>query len=798
MLEAARDALAQQAGVFRFLKETLDSIAAEPDLAESSKHFQLAVMVAKLVAEVAKSEPARQAFADAQGIPLVMDLHRRSVQHLAAEQDEHYMDALTTQTMRALANLCFDHEGNRDIIVELPDAASSLVAPLSSRNTALLHTACGALVNISMDNETMQTALLNAGALVRLLDVLGKAGATPSSDERLEAAFPAAIRALSNLLEPELGIAQLLEHKGLTLLLRLVKTMHETATRHQISEDEYERAMEFLDGLAIVLETVGENDSVQREIVTGDLLDVLLDFVDHRPTHRPPPREDFGDDAYDYELIRRTVSRVVTSVTMNDDNMAELPRHEMIVRRFLVWMSSGLNTSTHKEEEEIRMSGALCIGNLARSDATCKMLVEKHNVGPALVSLIKLEAERLRAVSGARDEAKSSIKVLHAVIGALKNLSLAPTVRPVLGSLGIIERVVSLFEFEHLKPLHYGCIGVLKNLCAGENDGNVYRMMTGMAPGEFKTLADLQAPNSSPTSPLGRLITLIWRATGDNDTGIRNEGGRVLANIVRAINRTKAVQFLPLFFDLNCIAPLVQIVTGALLTKTAQSADDGGDMDMEDEHHVHFDALPSETQVFPLVQNEGLVSLTLICTLSPPATSKIVRYYSSLAPTLLTILRSGVPELQDDAQASASPSVLTKERGARTSIVGEQLTYSIQTKINVCLFLKTLLSNESEFVSKIAPELKPVVRTLLDVSHPPVDPSASGTGAELSASTGASHIMRRPDNIARTNTRSAKSLSDAMPSRRELQSHFQMSLEDITDPNVSFKEALKLVLGCLP
>ena len=42
-------------------------------------------------------------------------------------------------------------------------------------------------------------------------------------------------------------------------------------------------------------------------------------------------------------------------------------------------------------------------------------------------------------------------------------------VRPVLGSIGTIERIVSLFEFEHLKPVHYSCIGVLKNLTAGMN-----------------------------------------------------------------------------------------------------------------------------------------------------------------------------------------------------------------------------------------------------------------------------------------------------------------------------------------
>jgi hypothetical protein len=66
-----------------------------------------------------------------------------------------------------------------------------------------------------------------------------------------------------------------------------------------------------------------------------------------------------------------------------------------------------------------------------------------------------------------------------------------------------------------------------------------------------------------------------------------------------------------MLLDLNAITLIVQIVTGALLIKSAPKSE----LQKEDEtHEVHFNAPASMGQVFPLVQNEGIVSLALLCT----------------------------------------------------------------------------------------------------------------------------------------------------------------------------------------
>ena len=61
--------------------------------------------------------------------------------------------------------------------------------------------------------------------------------------------------------------------------------------------------------------------------------------------------------------------------------------------------------------------------------------------------------------------------------------------------------------------------------------------------------------------------------------------------------------------DANGIPLLIQVVTGALLTVSPKTNDDSP---APLEHHVHFDAVPSDGQLFPVVQNEGIIALILL------------------------------------------------------------------------------------------------------------------------------------------------------------------------------------------
>ena len=70
-------------------------------------------------------------------------------------------------------------------------------------------------------------------------------------------------------------------------------------------------------------------------------------------------------------------------------------------------------------------------------------------------------------------------------------------------------------------------------------DRNVYRFMTGANPEDKLLLDQMPSVQSFSSSPLAKLIAFIWKCTEENDTGIRNEGGRVVATVVKACHQAQ-------------------------------------------------------------------------------------------------------------------------------------------------------------------------------------------------------------------------------------------------------------------
>jgi hypothetical protein len=68
-----------------------------------------------------------------------------------------------------------------------------------------------------------------------------------------------------------------------------------------------------------------------------------------------------------------------------------------------------------------------------------------------------------------------------------------------------------------------------------------------------------------------------------------------------------------MLLDSHAITLIIQIITGASLMK-ASTKSDSNDKPENESHEVSFDAPASTAQVFPLVQNEGIIALALICT----------------------------------------------------------------------------------------------------------------------------------------------------------------------------------------
>lgn len=331
--------------------------------------------------------------------------------------------------------------------------------------------------------------------------------------------------------------------------------------------------------------------------------------------------------------------------------MRELTLHQpAVIQRFKTWLSYGftIHTESPIEEDEIRMNGALSIGNLARSDETSTKLLHDYDTGAALLELLRMEVNRFMGNFQVKEEFKSLVKVLHAVVGTFKNLSLTAGNKARLGELGVIPVISKVLEFEGIKPVQYGVVVVLKNLCALGHVENAYRIIMNTDPPSNVSIPDIPLNASDyettqTSTPLHLVMKMLSRATGDNDLGVRSEGSRVIVNLIKTCYQMRAANLLRLLLTVNPINPLMQLITGKVIrNKPREASLQTNALHGSANHHVHFETISAEGQVFPVLQSDAIVAAILLVQVFPELVGEVTKYATILTEPLLQILASGV------------------------------------------------------------------------------------------------------------------------------------------------------------
>jgi ribosomal protein S17E len=308
-------------------------------------------------------------------------------------------------TLRALANLSYNHDQNRDLILNTPGSIKAIINTLEESEIEIVKIGFGAILNISMDNELVQISFCE-NSIYTLFDKQFQQyfnrKNNSEQDEEADEGFVNSLRVLGNILESDLGLE--LFFKSNTLI-------HTKTLLTNLDSDLSEFDLECLDAISVCLETIAEHEQ-GKLLYAQYLLDSVMDFVDQK----------IGISKELVEIKMLTV-KTVTLLTMNDVNMKNLCTRGYLLR-FVSWCQ--FDSGDALLDDDCRMSGALCIGNLARSDDTCVFVIGVEGVFMALKSLLLKERERLLEYQrlGGQDD-KMIIKVIHAVLGAIKNLSLA-------------------------------------------------------------------------------------------------------------------------------------------------------------------------------------------------------------------------------------------------------------------------------------------------------------------------------------------------------------------------------------
>ena len=138
---------------------------------------------------------------------------------------------------------------------------------------------------------------------------------------------------------------------------------------------------------------------------------------------------------------------------------------------------------------------------------------------------------------------------------------------------------------------------------------------------------------------------------------------------------------MPILLDINALTLILQILTGAFLTRPLEEDATEG--------HVQFDAPPGSTRVFPLVQNESIVALTLLCSSTTVIYHDICLFFIVNSSTIGQIykFKSVLPTLFQILSEKPDPKAEDPAIGAQATP-----TYSIQTMMNSVLLLQYLVS----------------------------------------------------------------------------------------------------------
>ncbi|KAG9286825.1 hypothetical protein G9A89_012375 [Geosiphon pyriformis] len=317
------------------------------------------------------------------------------------------------------------------------------------------------------------------------------------------------------------------------------------------SPEATEEDIDILEIVIEILEIVAlENDEIQQIIVLQGLLIPLLDYLEYSK----PPNENDQSLSKKYGEWKAVVLKIVVATTMTDSNMNVLFDNGVILDRFFQWLNIG------SSRDDLQICAALSLGNLARNDAHCIKLVQEFNVVKPLIQALTSSAK--------------NFKIQHAVVGLLKNLAIPVSNKAPIGSMGVIELVSPLLSQDTIQPIQVGVVGILKHLSV-TNASNSKRIILGE---HVPDIAD------SP-KPLSRLLSVIQNT---DDISVRSEGTRVLVNLIKNIWSQDCFSTLDrdLVFHLRSRLNTLEVVQpiSKMITESK----------------------------YPLLQNEGIIGLTLL------------------------------------------------------------------------------------------------------------------------------------------------------------------------------------------
>ncbi|KAH8690952.1 putative GTP binding protein [Talaromyces proteolyticus] len=416
---------------------------------------------------------------------------------LVASREEVEQEILF-HSLRVIGNSCADTDENREIVV-----SKNYTLPIIRLilNPELVHVAIPVIYNICMDFDPAQSQV----AANRLGYILLKLISDGSIEGNALLNYAYELVELTAQKEDGLETAP----DG-TIILIMDLALAENTTFAQFAC--------LVDCLANFL----HKERFQNVCVQYRLVEQLLSVLRH--SYETDADESSSEDVQLLDQLRLKLNQALSDVSAVSQFAEVYPVGSSLFDTLKTWLAA--------PEDQLQICACVILGNLARSDDVCRLMISQLEIHLPLIAMIN---------SNTRGS------VLHAVLSFIKNLAIAEENRGKLGEADIIPAVSHLWSSDAIPQVQFAAVSLTRLVIVSSIE-NISRLLTSLSP-------DPDSPAHSRT-----YLSLLLSLFGRTDTGpIKTETGRTIASICRTLvsrskeksddTRTRALLYR--FFDLH-------------------------------------------------------------------------------------------------------------------------------------------------------------------------------------------------------------------------------------------------------
>lgn len=203
-------------------------------------------------------------------------------------------------------------------------------------------------------------------------------------------------------------------------------------------------------------------------------------------------------------ILVRTRDRIIeilSDISALPEFAASYPLQSPLVGSLRLWLSV--------PQLQLRTCACLMLGNLARSDAVCRIMTHDFKLHEPLIRMLCRCQE---------------VNVLHAAAGFLKNLAVLPDNKSLVGESKLLDALSRLWWMDTVPQMQYAGAGLTRQVVTGSYD-NVRRLLTPLSP-------DPDSPAHSRTY----LSLLVHLYHYTDQAATKTEVARTITAILRVLH----------------------------------------------------------------------------------------------------------------------------------------------------------------------------------------------------------------------------------------------------------------------